>query len=75
MARHTEFMKLLSARQIQQHMLASQLEASAAAKSQLAAMLSGGKLLEIFGSEIAGVPTETVLALTQSQVWGGGAIL
>ena len=75
MARHTEFMKLLSARQIQQHMLASQLEASAAAKSQLAAMLSGGKLLEIFGSEIARVPTETVLALTQSQVWGGGAIL
>lgn len=75
MARHTEFMKLLSARQIQQHMLASQLEASAAAKSQLAAMLSGGKLLEIFGSEIAGVPTETVLALTQSQVWGSGAIL
>ena len=26
-----------------------------------------------FGDEIAGVPTETILAITQSQVWGGGA--
>ena len=53
---------------------ASQLAASAAAKSQLAAMLNNGNLREIFGSEIAGIPTETVLAITQAQVWGGGAI-
>ena len=52
-----------------------ELAASAAAKSQLAAMLTGGNLREIFGSEIAGIPTETVLAITQSQVWGGGAML
>lgn len=44
------------------------------AKSQLAAMLNNGNLREIFGSEIAGIPTETVLAITQAQVWGGGAI-
>ena len=75
MARHAEFMKLAAGKQIQRHIQASQLAASAAAKSQLASMLTGGNLREIFGSEIAGIPTETVLAITQSQVWGGGAIL
>ena len=75
MARHAEFMKLAVGKQIQRHIQADQLAASAAAKSQLAAMLMGGNLREIFGSEIAGIPTETVLAITQSQVWGGGAIL
>lgn len=75
MARHTEFMKLLAKGQLQRRLQASQLAASAAAKSQLASMLSSGKLLEIFGSEIAGVPTDTVLAITQAQVWGGGPML
>ena len=75
MARHAEFMKLAVEKQIQRHIQADQLAASAAAKSQLAAMLTGGNLREIFGSEIAGIPTETVLAITQAQVWGGGAIL
>ena len=75
MARHAEFMKLAVEKQIERHIQASQLAASAAAKSQLASMLMGGNLREIFGSEIAGIPTETVLAITQSQVWGGGAIL
>ena len=75
MARHAEFMKLAVEKQIQRHIQADQLAASTAAKSQLAAMLTGGNLREIFGSEIAGIPTETVLAITQSQVWGGGAML
>ena len=75
MARHAEFMQLLAKRQIQRHIEASELAASAAARSRLASMLSSGKLLEIFGSEIAGVSTETVLSLTQAQVWGGGAML
>ena len=75
MARHAEFMKLAAEKQIEHHIQASQLAASAAAKSQLATMLTGGNLRGIFGSEIAGIPTETVLAITQSQVWGGGAIL
>ena len=75
MARHAEFMKLAVEKQIQRHIQASELAASAAAKSQLAAMLTGGNLREIFGSEIAGIPTETVLAITQSQVWGGGMML
>jgi len=75
MARHAEFMKLAVEKQIQRHIQADQLAASAAAKSQLAAMLTGGNLQEIFGSEIAGIPTETVLAITQAQVWGGGAMM
>jgi hypothetical protein len=72
MARHAEFMKLAVEKQIQRHIQADQLAASAAAKSQLAAMLTGGNLREIFGSEIAGIPTETVLAITQAQIWGSG---
>ena len=75
MARHAEFMKLAVEKQIQRHIQASELAASAAAKSQLAAMLTGGNLREIFGNEIAGIPTETVLAITQAQVWGGGMML
>jgi len=74
MARHAEFMKLAVEKQFERHIQASQLAASAAAKSQLAAMLNNGNLREIFGSEIAGIPTETVLAITQARVWGGGAI-
>ena len=75
MARHAEFMKLAVERQIQRKMLASELAASTEAKSQLAAMLNGGNLLDIFGSEIAGIPTETVLEITRMQIWGGGAVL
>ena len=75
MARHAEFMKLAVEKQIQRRMQASDLLSASAAKSQLAAMLTGGNLREIFGSEIAGIPTETVLAITQSQVWGGGMML
>ena len=75
MARHAEFMKLAVEKQIQRSMQASQLAASAAAKSRLAAMLNSGNLREIFGSEVAGMPTETLLALTRAQVWGGGAVL
>ena len=69
-ARHTEMMKLAAKKQAQ----ASQLAASSNAKSQLAAMLMGGNLKEIFGSKIAGIPTETVLEITQSQVWGGAVL-
>ena len=61
MARHADFMKLAVEKQIERRIQASQMASSAAAKSQLAAMLTGGNLREIFGSEIAGIPTETVL--------------
>lgn len=74
MARHAEFMKLAVDKQLQRQMRASELFASADAKSRLADMMNGGNLREIFGAEIAGIATETVLAITQAQVWGGGAI-
>jgi len=75
MARHAEFMKLIAEKQIQRHMQASDLLSAATAKSQLAEMMSSGNLEAIFGDKIAGVPTETVLAITQAQVWGDGMIL
>ncbi len=68
-------MKLVAEKQLQRQMQASELLSAAAAKSRLAAMMNGGNLGAVFGDEIAGVPTETVLAITQAQVWGGGAIL
>ena len=75
MARHAEFMKLAVEKQIQRHMQASDLLAASAAKSQLASMMNGGNLQVILGDEIAGISTETVLAITQAQVWGGGMML
>ena len=74
MARHAEFMKLAMEKQIQRRMQASDLLAASAAKSQLASMMNSGNLQAIFGDEIAGIPTETVLAITQAQVWGGATI-
>ena len=71
MARHAEFMKLAVEKQIQRRMQASDLLAASAAKSRLASMMNSGNLQAIFGDEIAGIPTETVLAITQTQVWGG----
>lgn len=52
----------------------SDLLSAAAAKARLAYMLRNGNLLEIFGDKISGVPLESVLAMTQAQVWGGGAL-
>ena len=60
---------------VSRFMQASDLLAASAAKSQLASMMNSGNLQAIFGDEIAGIPTETVLAITQAQVRGGGAIL
>ena len=71
MARHAEFMKLAVENQIQRHMQASDLLAASTAKSRLAGMMNSGTLQAIFGDEIAGIPTETVLTITQAQVWGG----
>ena len=75
MARHAELMELLIERQLQRRWEASELASAAAAKAALADMLENGNLLEIFGDEVAGMPTESFLALVRSQVWGGGAML
>lgn len=75
MARHAKYMKRLVQSQIEYRQQASDLAAAAAAKAQLAAMMNSMDLKSIFGAEIAGVPTEEILALTKKQVWGGGAAL
>ena len=72
MARHAEFMRLAAENQLRRHMQASDLLSAGAAKSQLAGMMNGGNLKAVFGDEIAGIPTETVLAITRARVWGGG---
>ena len=74
MARHAEWMKLLVEKQLQRNIQASDLLSAAAAKARLADMLDNGNLRSIFGDTISGVPTETVLAMTRAQVWGGGAV-
>ena len=74
MARHAEFMKLIVENQIQRQIQASDLLSATAAKARLADMLKNGNLPEVFGDEISGVPTETVLAMTQAQVWGGAIL-
>ncbi len=73
--RHAELMELIVENQINRHMQNSKLLSAASAKAWLAEMMSGGKLQAIFGDEISGIPTETVLAITRAQVWGGGAII
>ena len=75
MARHAELMKLLVESQLERKWQASELLSAAAAKARLADMLKNRNLPEIFGDEISGVPTETVLAMTQAQIWGGGVML
>ena len=75
MAKRADFMRWLAKQQIEDKIQASGLAASAAAKVQLAGMMNSGNLQAILGDEIAGIPTETVLAITRAQVWGGGAVL
>jgi hypothetical protein len=69
MARHAEFMKLAAEKQIQRRMQASDLLSASTAKSRLARMMNEGNLRAVFGDEIAGIPTETVLAVTQAHVF------
>ena len=70
MARHAEFMKLAAEGQARRRMQASALLSASAARAQLASMMKDGDLPGIFGSEIAGIPTETILDITRAQVWG-----
>lgn len=70
MAKRADFMRWVVQQQIEKKAQASNQAAAAAAKSRLAEMMSSGRLQEVFGEKIAGVPTEEVLAITRSQVWG-----
>ena len=70
LAKRAEFMRYLAKEHIKDSIQEASLESSMDAKAQLEKMMSDGRLLEIFGDKIAGVPTETVLALTRAEVWG-----
>ena len=71
MARHAEWMKLIAEEQIQRQLQASDLLSAAAARARLADMLQNGNLRSIFGDKISGIPTETILSMTQAQILGG----
>lgn len=45
-------------------------QSAQAARTELAKMMEGDRLREIFGPNLGGVPTETVLEITKQQVWG-----
>lgn len=70
LAKRAEFMRYLAKEQIKDSIQEAGLEASLNAKAQLEEMMSDGRLLKIFGDKIAGTPTQTVLALTQAEIWG-----
>ncbi len=74
MAKRAEFMRWLTQEQIedkiQNSIQLSDLISSADAKAKLSEMMDSGNLQEIFGDAIAGVSTETVLAMTRAEVWG-----
>lgn len=67
MARHADYMQQVVRQQIQHSLSVAQLRQANAAKANLADMIRHGNLLEIFGSEISGVPTEEILGLAMSE--------
>ncbi len=69
-AKRADFMRWLVKKQREDRIQESMQASSSLARVRLAEMMSGKRLLEIFGKEIAGIPAETVLAITRSQVWG-----
>ena len=73
LAKQADFLRMVAKEQREEQLLlraASQHLAVSPAKAQLAAMLSGQNLSEIFGPTLAGVPTETILSMAQREAWG-----
>ncbi len=71
MAKRADFMRWLTKKQRSDSIRDSVQEADLAeAKSRLAKMMEDERLQEILGEKIAGIPTETVLFITKTQVWG-----
>lgn len=70
LAKRADFMRWLAKEQIKDSIEAASLAEAADAKARLAEMMNNGRLQEIFGDTIAGMPTQTVLAITKAQVWG-----
>ncbi|MBD5559382.1 MAG: hypothetical protein HDQ87_03340 [Clostridia bacterium] len=74
LARHAEYMERVVSEQIEHGMRLSEFVRAQAAKAHLASMLQNGNLREIFGSEIAGVPTETILGLAARECGAAAAV-
>ncbi len=68
-------MRWLAQEQLEEKIDEDAAAAAEEARFRLAEMMEGGRLTEILGSHISGVPTETVLAMTHTRIWGGGAML
>ncbi len=75
MAKRADFMRWLAQEQLEEKIDEDAAAAAEEARFRLAEMMEGGRLTEILGSHISGVPTETVLAMTHTRIWGGGAML
>lgn len=74
-ARHAYYMSLITEKQLEHRLLMGGLaeyQSSQAAKEQLAEMMKGSRLLDIFGPTLGGVSTESVLEHTKKLVWGDG---
>lgn len=71
MAKRADFMRWLAQEHLEEKIDEDAIAAAEEAKFRLAEMMEGGRLAEIFGSHISGVPTETVLAMTHTRIWGG----
>lgn len=67
LAKRADFMRYLAKEQIKDKMQAADFVASMEAKAQLEKMMKDGRLEEIFGEKIVGVPTQSILALTREQ--------
>lgn len=74
-ARHAYYMSLITEKQLEHRLLMGGLaeyQSSQAAKEQLAELMKGSRLLDIFGPTLGGVSTESVLEHTKKLVWGDG---
>lgn len=79
LAKRADFMQWLAKEHLSKEQLKAEIQdslriadqnAASTARSELFRMMNNSSLMEILGKEIAGMPTETVLAITRAQIWG-----
>lgn len=74
MARHAEYMKRVVSDQIEHSMSVSQFAQASAAKGRLLAMIRDSSFRDALGSEISGIPTETILGLALGEIGASGIL-
>ena len=79
LAKRADFMRWLAKEHLSKEQLKAEIQdslriadqnAASTARSELFRMMNNSCLMEILGKEIAGMPTETVLAITRAQIGG-----